>query len=1190
MYLKRLEIQGFKSFPEKIRLDFNKGITAVVGPNGSGKSNISDAVRWVLGEQSAKSLRGAKMEDVIFAGTQNRRPLGFAEVSMTLDNADRRMNVDFTEITVTRRVYRSGESQFSINGTACRLRDIHELFMDTGIGREGYSIIGQGRVEEILSTRGEDRRLLFEEAVGIVKYKNRKTDAERRLERERQNLLRVDDIIAELETQLGPLERQAEKAKKYLSLAERFKLVSVNIFVNEVSKTETVLDGMARNLADLQAQITDTERAQEAGKAQSEALKREAEVLAAQAEQTAAALADLRLESEKRENEIRLCEQAMEHIEADKTRLRNDIQDRTAAIAESAEQAQTLESRQSALELERAAKEEQRQKADGELGVLEAQLAKSEGLIEKYNAEHFDRLRVVSDVKGKIERAELMYEQLEERKEELDEERATNDSRMFEAETRRRALEKDLDAQAAQTAALEQRLALLWNDRNQADAEIEETDEAQKTVAKSLHEAQSRHKLLVELENSHDGYYRSVKSILREKKQNPSAFRGIRGAVAELLTVPERYETAIETALGGALQDIVTETEADAQAAIAYLKRTDNGRATFLPMTAVQGRRLANADALLKEPGLLTAAVDAVGFDPAYDGVISSLLGRVLIADNLDSAVRFSKKYKYAYKIVTPDGDLINPGGAMSGGSRGKSGTGILSRGREIAALTESVKDLSAQAAETAARLQNARLRQDAVVRQIERAKVQVQETALARASVEANLAQTAQAYAALAENKEAFAIEDRQLMEQIVTANTDMRRLTESLAQIETEIADILQTRDTRQEAVAETRAAKDKKLKELTGIQVALSALTQNTGSVRENVLRIQNEIRAGREAIARFETEIIALDGERTSREAAITALRTEIAGLDDKQTAENETIADLAAKRSALSMQTEAAEAEAAERAALQSKLAGELARLEVRKEQVAEDSRKLYDEMWNEYEITYQTALQYPRLEESPTALNREARELKNQIRDLGAVNVNAVDEYKTVSERHGFLTKQRGDILDAEEKLNEIIAELVALMEAQFREQFAIISENFGVVFAEMFGGGKAHLRLSDESNILESAIDIIAQPPGKNLQQMSLLSGGERALTAIALLFAILRMKPSPFCVLDEIEAALDDANVKRFANYLQHFSFDTQFIVITHRKGTMESADVLYGVTMQEQGVSKLVSVRFTESTEAV
>ena len=1186
MYLKRLELQGFKSFPEKIRLEFNKGITAVVGPNGSGKSNISDAVRWVLGEQSAKSLRGTKMEDVIFAGTQNRRALGFAEVSMVLDNTDRRMNVDFSEIMVTRRTYRSGESQFSINGTACRLKDIHELFMDTGIGREGYSIIGQGRVEEILSTRSEDRRLLFEEAVGIVKYKNRKTDAERKLERERQNLIRVNDIITELEAQLEPLAKQAEKAKQYMSLAERYKLVAVNLFVHEAAKAESVMDGMTQNLEDLRAQITDTERVQNEAREATEAHKHEAAELTAQAEAASEAAANLRLDAEKKENDIRLCDQAITHIENDKTRIRGEIEVRHASIQESETQAQGFEARLDAAELERAAKEEQRRKTDGELGVLEAQLAKSEGMIEKYTSEHIDRLRAITDVKGKIERAEAMYEQLEARKEELDEERQLNESRIHDTEIQQQALTKDLAEKDAQTEGMEAKLAMLWNDRGLAEADIADTGGAQKQAARQLHEAQSRHKLLTELEAGHEGYYRSVKAILREKKNNPAAYKGVRGAVAELLTVPEKFETAIEIALGGALQNLITETEADAQRAIAFLKQTNNGRATFLPMSAVQGKRLSNADALLQEPGLLDTAVQAVAFDVVYDGVMASLLGRVLIADTLDNAVRFSKKYKYAYKVVTLDGDLINPGGALSGGSHHKSSTGILSRGREIAALKASIAALSEETAELEARLQNAQQRFDSIVQQIERGKMLVQETALARASVQANLTQTGAALHTLIENREAYAIEERQLMAQIVAANGEIRRLTDEQKQIESEISDILQTMDTRQEAVTETKAAKDRKLKELTGIQVTLSALEQNVSSARENAARIQNDIQAAHTAITRLAEELAGLDGTKARREAEIESLREDILALEARHAAANEGIADLAAKRSALSIQMDEMEAAAAERVSALTKLNGELARLEVKREQIETDNRRLYDEMWDEYEITYQTALQYPHLEDSPTQLTRESKELKNGMRDLGPVNVGAIEEYKTVGERYAFLDKQRGDILEAEEKLNEIIQELVGLMEAQFREQFTVISANFGVVFAEMFGGGKAYLRLADESNILESGIDIIAQPPGKTLQQMSLLSGGERSLTAIALLFAILRMKPSPFCVLDEIEAALDDANVKRFANYLRNFSFDTQFIVITHRKGTMESADVMYGVTMQEQGVSKLVSVKFTEA----
>lgn len=951
MFLKRLEIAGFKSFPEKIKLDFPEGVTAVVGPNGSGKSNIADAVRWVMGEQSAKSLRGAKMEDVIFSGTEHRRPLGYAEVQMLIDNTSGLLPVEYSEVNVTRRVYRSNESEYLINGSPCRMKDTLRLFMDTGVGREGYSIIGQGKVDEILSTRSEDRRHLFEEAAGIVKYKSRRHETLLKLDREKQNLLRVDDLIQELAAQMEPMAHQAEQAKIYLNLRDEYKTIHINLFLKEAARAEE-----------------DEKKAQELYSNLSAQSEGEEKLLA----QSQAKLSDLKEEESKAES-------------AYKEANRQIIQKVT-----------TLEKAESNMRLaDRIAKEMEAKQAD------------------------------------------------------LNRESASL-SALTESQSNEEQIKQEISALSAAQAKLTETGTTL-------QVQIQSTQQ-------KLHSAQSRQKLLTEMERGYEGYYNSVKAIFSQN------LNGILGTVGELLTVPEAYETAISVALGSASQNILTATEADAQRAIAYLKSARAGRATFLPLTAMRPRGITSEmDKLLQEPGIIGLASLLVSFDLSHSPVFDYLLGNVFVAEKLNKASEISKKYRQSYRLVTLDGDLITPGGAMTGGSLGRQTTSFLSRSRQISELDQQIKSLQAKAKELES----------------------------AREAHEYEVQKSNQKMARLTERK----IHTDLLLEGLQKVQNNVNRLTDEFESIKSEKA--------------------------------ALS------GAGDPKVIRM--ELDRQKESLAAAETQI--------------NRLRSEIAQLEEAIKAHMEAIA----------------------------RLSREAARLEARHEQIESESRRLHNEVWDAYGLTFQGAQELYKPEYSTTFLRSEEKRLKTELSAFENVNIGAIEAYTNLRTRHDFLYSQRNDILKAEESLHEIISQLTEQMEQQFSVQFSRIARHFDEVFKEMFGGGKAGLAMSDPDHILESGIEITAQPPGKNLQSLSLLSGGERALTAIALLFGILKMKPAPFCILDEIESALDDANVKRFAQYLKLHSDNTQFIVITHRKGTMECADTLYGVTMQELGVSKMVSVDF-------
>jgi len=1183
MYLKTLTLTGFKSFPEKIRLEFNTGITAVVGPNGSGKSNIADAVRWVLGEQSAKSLRGGKMEDVIFSGTEHRHALAFAEVSMVIDNADHRIKTEYTEITVTRRMYRSGEGEYRINGASCRLKDIRELFMDTGVGREGYSIIGQGSIEEILSARSDERRLLFEEAAGIGKYKTRRQEAYVRLEKERQNLLRAADVIAELERRLPSLTEQAAAAKQYLDLKEQLKIVQVNIFLSEIQSAD-------RQTAEMEEQIRVLESQQQAEQAKHENQNR---VYQRMQSSLTEAEEQLRIYQGEKENARSLAEQAvvkgkiaqerLGNIQKAEKRLNDQIDKLNAQNAEKERMLIIEQEKGDRLKAELYGLNERLKLNQTAYDSMEEGLSEKDQELERLNVCLMDSMKVSLELKNKIERIESQIELLIERKEAMRREGEACDSQIV-------CINATLSRSRGEAAVTAHNMDILMSrmgelQKSAADLALlyEQASLREAEVIKKLNEAKSRYSVLADMERGFEGYRRSSKVILQKRGE----LRGIVGAVGELARTPEGLDTAIEAALGSSINDIVTETEEDAIKAIAYLKSAHEGRATFLPLNAITPRRLGrDKEAVFTEPGVVGLASRLISYDSKYERVFLYLLGTVIIVENNEAAIFISRKYKQGLRIVSVDGEQFNPGGSITGGST-NTHSGLINRSRELGELERLLTGLNGQAEECRQEAAHLKARIAAGAEETEEARGKWQTLLLENNTHRLNCKQMEDTgfelnkkLRGITQECEKLAVKENEAYDALTPLQSDVNAAERGIKELRLKI-------DAHSQNVTGDRQKREDQIRALTELKIQAGRLEQRVQACMDNIQRLEAEIKVVHAEKESMERELLSNRQERGELRDMLSSSET---GLEEA----HRQLADVSGQIESINgwkegLREQIAESERRQRAGLEM-LAGlnnEVSLLTLRREQIEANTRKLYDLMWDEYHLTAQAAKEYKTPDQTMSKLNREELRLKNEIAGIGAVNIGAIDEYKVINERYHFLDKQRGDILAAESKLLSVISELTGLMEKQFSEQFESISRNFKLVFGEMFSGGKARLVLNDVSNILESGIEIEAQPPGKNLQNMLLLSGGERALTAAALLFGILRLKPSPFCILDEMEAALDEANVNRFAGYIRRISNDTQFILITHRKGTMEAADVLYGVTMQEAGVSKLVSVRLEEAT---
>ncbi len=1181
MLLKSLELQGFKSFPDKTKLTFNRGLTAVVGPNGSGKSNISDAVRWVLGEQSNKTLRGDKMEDVIFNGTQLRKAQGFAEATLTLDNTSRTLAVEHDEISITRKYYRSGDSEYLINGAPVRLKDINELFMDTGLGKDGYSIIGQGRIAEIVGAKSNERREIFEEAAGISKFRYRKNESEKRLKQAEENLVRLRDILSELEGRVEPLRIQSEKAQKFLTLAEQKKVLEITLWTKTLEKSK-------KNLSEQEDKISVCQH--DYNQLEAEVERIENEIVEAQ-HTMQRCLADIDLLREQRDaTESEISEQGSQiavlnndigHLQENIRRLEEEIralamsdEDAGKEIEQKNTQIAGKEAKSAELDTLLAETENELIHLTAENDAYEAKLAGLNEALNKATLEQSELSFQKSHAEAQIAENErqlvLVQENIGVKRQELA--RSQNDF----AENKQSLAEMDDRDQQLQNAIKGYELKQKSRSEKQEELrrEVDRLDLQQK-------EKEQKAKLLRDLEQNLEGYAYSVKTVLKQAKAG--VLKGIYGTVSQLIQVEDSYSVAVETALGGATQNLVCDNEGTAKAAIRMLKEQNGGRATFLPLTSVKGSLL-EENGLRSCDGFVALGSELVQVDNRYDGIIRSLLGRIAVAEDLDAAVEIAKRYHYRFRIVTLDGQVINAGGSLTGGSQNKS-TGLLSRKNEIEKLAVEAKTIAEKREQAQERLTVLTVEVNKLNAEIEaiRSEMQVLNEDRIRfegeqkrlehiiAQDEKQLADVdAEILRAQEKNKELTA-NITEYAARIVVLEADKSRLTAELTAQSGTREDMSKERDVLAAKISDLRIEKTECAKDIEILKQGISDIVGRRENAKEQQDRLLADIHDIRERIAVNETKIRSCEAETASARARIEAFNQQISAinkeresLEGKNTTLHSAEREISGKREGISR---------------------ELARLEERKISIQKEYDDIIAKMWEEYELTRSEAEGIAIEVENIITAQRDLNDVKNKIRALGSVNVGAIEEYKEVSERYEFLKKQIDDVEASKSELLALISDLTAKMEDIFHESFAQINNNFGKIFTELFGGGKGELVLTDPENVLESGIEIKVQPPGKLIKNLASLSGGEQAFVAIAIYFAILKVRPAPFCILDEIEAALDDVNVVKYANYLRLMSDKTQFILITHRRGSMEEADVLYGVTMQEQGVSKLLALRVSE-----
>lgn len=1178
MYLKRIEMQGFKSFADKTVLEFKPGITTVIGPNGSGKSNISDAIRWVLGEQSMKSLRGAKSEDIIFAGTQARKSLGFAEVSIVIDNNDNKLPIEYSEVTVTRKIYRSGETGYFINKVPCRLKDILELFMDTGIGKDGYSIIGQGKIDEILSNKSEDRRHIFEEAAGIVKYRTRKQESEKKLEQTKLNLLRINDILAEIEANIEPLKLQSDKAKQFLDLREELKSIEVGLFIYNINTYKEKLEQLVKDEDIITSQKEAEDSKMEALQASKEELRQVVDDITAQIEN----MQNIGFESsnkiEKINSEIGISNERIQNNTANKQRLEAEILEVKSRIEElKEEQKQKLEKKTNLTSNKEKFEKELAEK-EAELAELSKKLSAKELEIEGKKQIVQDNIDKKYELAAEINTQDVNYENLEKRKKQLKNEIDSVISELDSTRYGKNEISKGFyDIESKRNIAVE-KLEKSVQAKEQNMQKLKQYEDEISKLTYTQRMKQARHQFLIETEKEKEGYNKTVKSLLVACDKDSSLNKGIHGVLANLISVEKEYETAIEMCLGQALQNVVTSTEQDAKKMIEYLRSNSLGRASFLPIASVQGKKL---DKLTKMDGVIGIASDLVKSKKEYEQIILSLLGRTVVVEDMDTAIALAKKDKYSFRIVTLKGDIISSSGSISGGSVQTKTVNILGRSREIEDLEKELKKLEKQIADKTAEKEEYASSIGDSIEETAKLEKELQEIEIIYATekqkmvaVEENITRLENRLAKLKEEvtqTEKQKEENRLLKEQ---KETEIQTLTQQIEELNKVIEEFALNNKDNQKYIDDLNF-------DITNLKISVTSFDESESSIEEMVERISQDIKNNEQSIENKNQNILAINEENTKLEQTITEYNAQIEQIKQEVTNSGTKVEELKQERIAKNEKLVNTENEIQSQFSTLESLKEQIIKLDVKKTKLEQDLQQVVESLWNEYELTPNSTEEYQKPNNVATA-QKQVNSLRNKIKDLGSINIDSIEEYKKTKERYDFMSEQRLDLENTASKLRKIIGDMTTTMQNQFKEKFELINKNFNEVFTELFNGGKAELILENEENILECGIDIRVQPPGKKLQNMMLLSGGEKAFTAIALLFAILKINPAPFCILDEIEAALDDVNVYRFAEYLKKFCKQTQFLVITHRKGTMEAGDSVYGVTMEENGISKLLSIK--------
>lgn len=1180
MYLKRLEMQGFKSFADKTILEFMPGITTVIGPNGSGKSNISDAIRWVLGEQSMKSLRGAKSEDVIFAGTQNRKSLGFAEASLVFDNSDSRLPVEYNEVVVTRKLYRSGESGYYINKTPCRLKDVLELFMDTGIGKDGYSIIGQGKIDEILSNKSEDRRHIFEEAAGVVKYRVRKAEAEKKLEHTKLNLLRINDILAEIEANIEPLKAQSEKAKKFLSLREELKSIEIGLFIYNINSYKEKLEKIVEDEEILKNDNDQATNKLEEITRLKEKLKQEIDSITNEIESMQNIGFESEKEIEKINSEIKVSEERISNNKDNFSRFDKEIEEiknRNTELEEEKklklEKKTNLFSNKEKFQKELDEKEKELEDLTNKLSAKELEIEEKKKQVEANTDLRYEKTANISTIEANLENIEKRKKQLNSEIDlgisELDSTRLTKEEiskTFYEIEAKRNEAKKQLDS--------------IITRKEEAEGKIKKFDEQINTLSSEYRIKESRLKFLEETEREKEGYIKSVKSLLLGCDRDATLKKGSHGVLANIINSPKEYETAIEMALGAAAQNIVTDTETDAKKMVEYLRNNNLGRASFLPIASVKGKKLDkyNAKGIT---GIIGIAADLVKFDKKYEQIVFSLLGKTIIVDDMDTAISLAKQNSYSFRIVTLKGDLINSSGAITGGSVAQKTVNILGRAREIEDLKKELSKLKSKIEKIEAEKEEYINSTEDVLEEITGLEKNLQDIDIVYATdkqkivaVEENIQKLENRLEKLKAEKVEIEKQKTENIENKEKEEQDIKNILEENSKLNAIIEQFANLNKDNQRYIDDLNM-------DVTNLKISVSSFDESEASIDEMVERINQDINNNNLSIENKLNQKDAINQDNVDLEAKISQLKEQIEEINLAVNNSSSKVIELKQNRIEKNNELSKQEAEFTAQIEVLDGLKEQLLKIDVKKTKLEQDIEAVISKLWEEYELTPNNVQNYTK-PENIAETTKKVNSLRSKIKDLGSINIDSIEEYNNTKQRYDFMCEQRLDLENGVTKLKKVIQDMTNVMKEQFAKQFAIINKNFGEVFKELFGGGKAELTLTDAENILECGIDINVQPPGKKLQNMTLLSGGEKAFTAIALLFAILKINPSPFCVLDEIEAALDDVNVYRYAEYLKKFTANTQFLVITHRKGTMEAADTVYGITMEENGISKLLSMK--------
>ncbi len=1183
MYLKSLELQGFKSFPDKTRLDFNKGISAVVGPNGSGKSNIGDAMRWVMGEQSSKTLRGGKMEDIIFSGTKSRPRASFAQVTVTIDNADRALPEDADLVMVSRKLYRNGDSEYIINGKNVRLKDVVELFMDTGLGKDGYSIIGQGKIADIISSKSSDRREIFDEAAGISKFRYKKEEAERKLAAAEDNISRLNDIISELEGRVGPLKKQAEKAKMFRELDSRKSELEISVWAYRLDKYIDELKGYEEKLSALSQQYTD--------------ISEELEQLDEEMEESFAKSAEESEKSDSLKQEIHEIELRKTRSSADCAVLENDIKHLEDTIAQIRDEIEKSNSSKYFLESELEKRIDEGKEIDKRMENLDEDTDEKEKELSELRAvsddfsetmgRESDELNKLylkkSELSFNVELAKNTISETEEQikndvdtQKELEEKESFVSSQLKKQRKSKAEFEDKLEENKNKLSGYEKLFASKSQKLDDVNNQFRENDIKLRETIQKLN-------LLNDLENSMEGFAYSVKQIINASKQG--RLSGICGSVAQLISVPKEYSVAIETALGGAMQNVVVENEDCAKRGIRLLKESKAGRATFLPITSVRGKK---SDYNLKdEEGFVAIACDLVNADKKYSGIILSLLGRICIAENIDLGAVIAKKYGYKFKIVTLDGQVINAGGSFTGGSVSKT-TGILTRKNEMQTLAEKRVKLDEQKSvlsEKQELLKNETAKLKAESEGIKEKLAQLNQQVLKLDMEIQRACEIRRQYESELDNIDLTLANREQKLKQ---TNEELEKAVHLLSDIQNDISQKEQKLEASQNKRDELISRREKLTEELSELKLKAVELSKDKEACRLSVEQIQSSISNSSDDCGRLEEKILEHKNTISEKQRVIESIKQRADNSDEEIEKINKMIAASQARHIEYDNQANALRARQKIKTDEKEKLSGEINRLSERKNSVGNDFEKLTGQLWDEYQLTRSDVENRGAELENIGEANRQLAELRSQIKALGNVNLGAIEEYAEVSERYEFMTSQLGDVQKSRMELTDLINDLTENMKAVFTDSFYKINRNFQQIFKELFGGGQGELILTDPENVLESGIDIKVEPPGKVIKNLSLLSGGEQSFIAVVIYFAILKVRPSPFCILDEIEAALDDVNVTKFARYLHKFTDTTQFITITHRRGTMEEADILYGVTMQEDGISKLLKMNMSEKDQ--